>query len=251
MRTFWNLLLILSLSLAFNVTSPVISSAQIENTTTMYEQENTGSVQNESDDSTNKNKKSKKSKKDEIKLDQVFFINLGINVLSMLIIILLIYFPNYKKLDYIFTFMLFNIVIFLLTYVLNDVKMSMGAAFGLFAVFSMLRYRTAGISIKDMTYLFIFIALGLLSAIRLDLIEVTVIHGILIFFVFIIDSNLIFKREFSKSINYENIELIKPEKHDELKEDLQKRTGLKIRRVVIGNIDYLKDTAKIKIYYYE
>ncbi|PKP23016.1 MAG: hypothetical protein CVU05_01485, partial [Bacteroidetes bacterium HGW-Bacteroidetes-21] len=102
-------------------------------------------------------KEKKKKEKDVVKINANFFISIGMNLAAVLIIILLIYYPNNKKMDYIFTFVLFNIIIFLLTYVLNEVKISMGAAFGLFAVFSMLRYRTAGISMKDMTYLFIFI----------------------------------------------------------------------------------------------
>ncbi len=200
-----------------------------------------------------KEKKSDKKKKDKdiIKINDVFFISLGINIATMLLILSLIYFPSNKKMDYVFTFVLFNIVIFLLTYVLNEVKISMGAAFGLFAVFSMLRYRTAGISMKDMTYLFVFIALGLISAIQLEYYELGIINGIVVISTFVLDGNLIFKREFSKSIVYENIELIKPEHSAALLEDLRKRTGLNIHRISIGRIDFLKDTTRIKIYYYE
>lgn len=199
-----------------------------------------------------KGKKDKKKKdKDVIKINQTFFISLGINLATVLILILLIYYPNNKKMDYIFTFVLFNIIIFLLTYVLNEVKISMGAAFGLFAVFSMLRYRTAGISMKDMTYLFIFIAIGLISAIQLEYYELAILSGIIIVSTFILDGNVLIKRELSKSVQYENIEMIKPDNHAALIEDLKNRTGLKIHRIAINKIDFLKDTANIKIYYYE
>lgn len=199
-----------------------------------------------------KNKKDKKKKdKDVIKINQTFFISLGINLATVLILILLIYYPNNKKMDYIFTFVLFNIIIFLLTYVLNEVKISMGAAFGLFAVFSMLRYRTAGISMKDMTYLFIFIAIGLISAIQLEYYELAILSGIIIVSTFILDGNVLIKRELSKSVQYENIEMIKPDNHSALIEDLKNRTGLKIHRIAINKIDFLKDTANIRIYYYE
>jgi hypothetical protein len=153
--------------------------------------------------------------------------------------------------DTIFTFILFNVVIFLLTFVLNKVKISMGAAFGLFAVFSMLRYRTAGIGMKDMTYLFIFIAIGLISGIQLEFYVLGIICGVILLLVFILDCNLILKREMSKNIQFEKIEMVKPELRAELIAELTKRTGLNIHRIVINKLDYLKDTASIRIYYYE
>jgi len=196
-------------------------------------------------------KSDKKKDKDVIEINAKFFISLGINLITVALIILLIYFPNYRKMDFIFTFLIFNIGIFLLTFVLNKVKISLGAAFGLFAVFSMLRYRTAGISQKDMTYLFIFIAMGLISAIQLEYSELLIINGIIFLGTFFLDSKWIFRREMSKTVQYENIELIKPEKKAELMEDLKKRTGLKIHRLVINKVDFLKDTASIRIYYFE
>ena len=93
-------------------------------------------------------KSDKKKDKDVVQINGVFFTNLAIDISAVLILIFLVYYPTYKNQDYIFTFLVFNLVIFILTYVLNEVKISMGAAFGLFAVFSMLRYRTAGISIS-------------------------------------------------------------------------------------------------------
>jgi hypothetical protein len=196
-------------------------------------------------------KTEKKKEKDVIKINDKFFLDFGINLATVLIIILLIYYPNNRKMDYIFTFFIFNIVIFVLTYVLNEVKISMGAAFGLFAVFSMLRYRTEGISMKDMTYLFIFIGLGLISAIQLEYYELAILCGIIVVATFILDGNFVIKREFSKNIRYEDIEMIKPENHEKLIEDLKNRTGLNIHRIAINKIDFLKDTAIIHIYYYD
>jgi len=196
-------------------------------------------------------KTDKKKNKDVIEINEVFFINLAIDIATILLIIVLIYHPNYKKMDYIFTFITFNLVIFVLTYVLNEVKISLGAAFGLFAVFSMLRYRTAGISMTDMTYLFIFIALGLISAIQLEYYELGILNGVIIAGTYLLDGNILFKRELSKCIRYENIELIRPENKEVLMEDLRKRTGLNIHRVAINRIDFLRDTASIRVYYYE
>lgn len=216
----------------------------------VVEDNNTGEVNSSYLYKVDKNNKNKKEK-DVVKLDSKFFYNLLIDIAAVLIIIFLIYYPSNKKLGFVFTFIIFNVVIFLLTYVLNEVKISMGAAFGLFAVFSMLRYRSLGISMKDMTYLFIFIAIGLISAIQLEYYELLIINGILILCIFILDSKFILKREASRSVLYDNLVLILPERREELIEDLKKRTGFKIHRVVIGKIDLLKDSAELKIYFYE
>ncbi len=187
----------------------------------------------------------------EVEITSKFFFSLAFDLLTIALIIIFIYYPNYKKLDTIFTFVMFNVTIFLLTYVLNTVKISMGAAFGLFAVFSMLRYRTSGIDMKDMTYLFIFIAMGLISAIEMDFYENVIISCMVIGFTLILDTKLILKRESSKTIRYEKIEMIKPERSEELIKELKDRTGLNIHRVSIAEIDFLKDVAMINIYYYD
>jgi hypothetical protein len=205
----------------------------------------------ETNNSSSSDSKKKDKVKDVIEITDNFFYSLAINLASVAIIILLIYYPNYRKMEYIFTYFMFNIIIYLLTFVLNEVKISMGAAFGLFAVFSMLRYRTEGISMKDMTYLFIFIGMGLIGAIQLEFKELGIIYGIIIVVTYVMDGNLVFKREFSKAVQYENIEMIKPENYEALMKDLKERTGLNIRRLTINKIDFLRDTAIIRIYYYE
>ncbi|MBK7173717.1 MAG: DUF4956 domain-containing protein [Bacteroidales bacterium] len=205
----------------------------------------------EETDSKDAKAEAKKKDKDIIEINSRFFITLGIDVAAVLLIILVVYYPNYRKMDTIFTFILFNIIIFLLTFVLNKVKISMGAAFGLFAVFSMLRYRTAGIGMKDMTYLFIFIALGLLSGIQLEYDELGIICGIIFLVTVIMDTKLLLRREQSKNIQFEKIDLVKPEHHAQLMEELRFRTGLNIHRISVTKLDYLKDIASIRIYYYE
>ncbi|MEI6574901.1 MAG: DUF4956 domain-containing protein [Bacteroidota bacterium] len=201
-------------------------------------------------------KKDKKKNKDaeyanpDVEINLNFFISLLMDVLTIVIIVRFIYYPNYHKQDVFFTYFLFNLAIFLLTFLLNKVKISMGAAFGLFAVFSMLRYRTEGISMKEMTYLFIVITVGLISAIQLTILELALINGLLIAFTFLLDGNILLRREFSKIINYENIEFIKAENHARLIEDLKQRTGLNIHKVSIAKIDFLRDMAVLIIYYY-
>jgi cation transport ATPase len=197
-----------------------------------------------------KKKKNKEKKEDKAELNQNFFIGLGASLITTLIIIGLIYYPNYHKREILFTFFTFNLIIFLLTYVMNQVKLSMGAAFGLFAVFSMLRYRTEGISTKDMTYIFIVIAIGLISAINLEPLMLGVICVSIIILTYLLDGNIIFKRQFSKIVLYDNILLITPESENVLIEDLKSRTGLNIYKVTINKIDFLRDVASIEIFYY-
>lgn len=128
----------------------------------------------------------------------------------------------------------------------------MGAAFGLFAVFSMLRYRTEGLSMKDMTYLFLVIALGLITAVGSgSWLEIGILNAIIILVTYALESNLLMKKELSKIIQYENIELIRPEHKAALLLDLEARTGLKIIRISIDRIDFLRDTAQITVHYHE
>ncbi|MDP4281836.1 MAG: DUF4956 domain-containing protein [Bacteroidota bacterium] len=202
-------------------------------------------------DSITTDKKAGKKKKNVVIIDDKFFTSLGINLAVVALIMIFIYYPNYKKLDCVFTFIIFNIIIFLLTFVLKYVKLSVGTAFGMFAVFGMLRYRTEGLSIRDMTYLFICIALGLISAIQLEYYKLIVIDVIVLLVTFLLDGNLFFRRELCRSVQYENIFLIRPDQKDALMRDLKDRTGLDIHRITISKINFLKDTATIKVYYYE
>jgi hypothetical protein len=208
-------------------------------------------VQTDENDTGKSTDKKDKKKVDEVDLNVKFWVSLLIDVATMLVIIFLIYYPNNRRYDSLFTFIMFNLMIFMLTFVLNKIKLSMGAAFGLFAVFSMLRYRTEGITMKDMTYLFIFVGLGLISAIRLDYYELGIISGIIIIFTFLLDNKWLVRRECSKKIEYENIELVKSGNKDKLIEDLRERTGLNVHNINIEKIDFLKDSARIIVYYYE
>lgn len=182
-----------------------------------------------------------------------------IDIVTVIILVRFIYFPIYKHRDLFFTFFIFNLVIFLISFLLNKVELSMGAAFGLFAVFSMLRYKTEEIAIKDMTYLFLTIAVGLISAVIKvknadDFYEnlfLVFVNGLVLIITYLLESSLLMKKETMKQLTYENIENIKPEKREELLADLKLRTGIDIHRLSIHKIDFLKDSAVIKIYYYE
>lgn len=186
------------------------------------------------------------------KLGPKFFYRLLIDFVSVFVLIRFIYFPMYKNRENFFTFFIFNLIIFLITFILNKSDMSMGAAFGLFAVFSMLRYRTEGITTKDMTYLFLVIAVGLITALsKGNPLEISFINLMIILFTLFLETTILFKKEVSQVIQYENIELIKPANRKELREDLEKRMGIKINRIEIYKVDFLNDTAAIRVFHYE
>jgi hypothetical protein len=180
-----------------------------------------------------------------------FFLRLLVDVISMIILIRFIYFPVYRKSDYFFTFFMFNVTIFIITHLLNSESgFSMGAAFGLFAIFSMLRYRTEDISARDMTYLFIVITLGLISSVNQgNLLEIVIIDIIIVALAFLLDGGVLIKTERMQLVQYEKIELIRPENREILLNDLKDRTGLNIKKISIDRIDFLRDTALIKVYY--
>lgn len=184
-------------------------------------------------------------------------LRLAVNLAAVWILIRFVYYKYYQKRDLFLTYFVFNIIIFFICFLLNKVELSMGAAFGLFAVFSMLRYRTEDISLKDMTYLFLVISIGLVSAVTkikdagesTEVLFLLLINGFIVSLTALLESNLWMKREQIKTIYYERIELIHRAREIELTEDLKNRTGLNIQRIEVVKIDFLKDTAELKIYY--
>jgi len=193
------------------------------------------------------------------KMSAKLIFRLLIDLSAIFILIRFIYYPIYKHRELFFTYFIFNIIIFLISFLLNKVDLSMGAAFGLFAVFSMLRYKTEEIAIKDMTYLFLVIAIGLVSAVtkikdtadEIEYIFLIGINVVVLIVTYLLESNIFMKKENVKTILYENIEMIKDGKQADLLADLKLRTGFNVHRYSIHKIDFLKDAAQIKIYYYE
>jgi hypothetical protein len=136
---------------------------------------------------------------------------------------------------------------------LGSVKLQLGFALGLFAVFGIIRYRTNPMPIKEMTYLFVIIGISVVNALtnkKVSYAEVLFTNLVLVAIVYGLEKIWLLRHESCKLITYEKIELIKPEKHNELIADLQERTGLKINRIEIGKIDFLRDTARLSVYYY-
>lgn len=186
------------------------------------------------------------------KLGGKYFLKLSIDLAATAVLLYGIYLPNNNRnREYIFTFFMLNVVIFHVAFLLNGVTMSMGAAFGLFAVFGLLRYRTEDIPMKDMTYLFLCIALGLIVAVASGDWEPAVICCVILVPTFLLDSRLIARKELHKDVRYENIEMVKPDNHAKLMEDLRTRTGLDIHYIAIRNIDFVRDTATVRVFYFE
>ncbi len=181
-----------------------------------------------------------------------FLIRTLIDLVAITILVRVLYYPIYKNSEFVFSYFLFNFIVFLLTLFLHNIEVSMGLTFGLFAIFSMLRYRTESISIKEMTYLFLSIAIAMLCAIiNTTPLGIATIVGFILLLTWFVDSNLFLKKEVRRTVLYEKIDLIKPENHNKLLRDLQKRTGLNIHRFYVQKIDFLRDTAVLKIFYYE
>ena len=177
----------------------------------------------------------------------------SIDLLFLFIIVRVIYYRIKDEKDYVFTFFMFNILTFFICYLLRKVPMEMGFALGLFAVFGILRYRTEAIPIRQMTYLFIVIGLSMINSLAnksISWFEILLANSIITIITYLIDRVWFSTIELTKTILYEKIELIKPENEQELIEDLKQRTGLKIVAVKVDKVDFLRDTAQIKIYYH-
>lgn len=177
----------------------------------------------------------------------------GINLFFLTILIRVLYYTKTRRKDYLFTYYLIGTITFFLCFGLMQMDIDTGMGLGLFAIFGIIRYRTDAIEIKEMTYLFMIIGISVVNALasnELSVSEVGVINVSVVLLTYILENIWLMKHETRKTINYERIDLIKPENHDLLKADLEKRTGLTINRVEVGKIDFLNDTAMIRIYYY-
>lgn len=175
-----------------------------------------------------------------------------INLISIMIVVRGLYYPKCKRGEFFFTYVLIAISTFMLIYVLGDVKLKAGIALGLFAIFSIIRYRTEQVAIREMTYLFIIIAISAINGLTVSELsygEVLLINALFILSIWICESKLLISHYSYKVIKYDNVNLITPDKKEELIADLEKRTGLKIEKVEVGSIDFLKDAAIVKMYY--
>lgn len=193
-----------------------------------------------------------------------FFLNLAV----CWILVQFFYYKKSRRRDYYFTFMVFSSAMLVLLYVMGNAEVGIGLTLGLFAIFGIIRYRTETVPIREMTYLFVIIALAALNGLApiyklvgaasasphyeisgSGLIATVVSNLLIVGVIWVLEDKHLLKHTSAKLILYDRIELIVPERRAELIADLEKRTGLKIDDVEIGHIDFLKDAAFIKVYY--
>ncbi len=175
------------------------------------------------------------------------------NLIVIYIIARLIYYKLRQNRDYLFTLFIFNLVVFFVCFLLSSAKISIGFAFGVFAIFSILRYRTTTVPIKEMTYMFISLSVAIINSLTtgsISFVELLFPNVMLVGFAFVMEKTWV-KNEYKREVLYEKIELIKPDRYEDLINDLRERTGLKIHRAEVGRIDFLRDVAKVKIFYFE
>jgi hypothetical protein len=181
-------------------------------------------------------------------------IRLAVHMLFVVLLVRGIYYPIAKRKDFLFTYLLFSLTIFLMCFMLESVKLQMGFALGLFAVFGIIRYRTDAIPIKEMTYLFVVIGMSVMNALinkKISLVELSFANLVIIGATYGLEKVWLLRHEAQKIIVYENIDLIKVGREEEMIADIELRTGIKVNRFEIGKIDFLRDTALIKIYFFE
>ncbi len=176
-------------------------------------------------------------------------IRFAFNAIVVTIIIHLLYYPKSRRKDYYFTFSLIAVSIFFLIFLLGGVKLKVGFALGLFAIFGIIRYRTESMPVREMTYLFVIIAISVINALATHLVQALVANVLFIGWIWLCESNKWIKHVACKLVLYDRPEMTAPARYDELMEDLKTRTGLEITRIEVGHIDYLRDTAMLKVYY--
>lgn len=193
-----------------------------------------------------------------------FFLNLFV----CWIIVQFFYYKKSRRRDYYFTFMIFSSAMLMLLYIMGNVEVGVGLTLGLFAIFGVIRYRTETVPIREMTYLFVIIALAAMNGLapiyklvgaagpdphytlNLGATAVTVVSNFLVVaLIWVLESEKLLKHTSTKLVLYDRIDLIVPERRAELIEDLEKRVGVKVNNLEIGHVDFLRDAAFIKIYY--
>jgi hypothetical protein len=181
-------------------------------------------------------------------------IRAAFNLTVVLVLVRVLYYKITPRKEYLFTYILISMVVYFMIMLLENVGVEIGFALGLFAIFGMLRYRTQQIPIREMTYLFLVIGVSVINSLanrRVSYAELLLTNSAIILITYMLEKVFLMKTEIKKQVFYEKIELIKPEMREEMIADLKERTGLPIHRVEIDRIDYLRDSARIYIFYFE
>jgi len=189
---------------------------------------------------------------DQIDLLTKLALRFAFNLASTFIIVVLLYARISKRKEFYFSYFAISIAVFLLVFLLESVKVELGFALGLFAIFGIIRYRTDAIPPKEMTYLFIIIAVSVINALSKDYfsyIELTFVNLLLVGALWALEKILMMRQESSMLVVYEKIENLHNDRENELIADLEERTGVKVKRYQIENIDFLRDTARITLFF--
>lgn len=182
-----------------------------------------------------------------------FLVGAGINLAVAILIVRFIYYPAAHQKSYVFLLLIFNIVIYFVMSMLTSIELSLGVGFGLFAIFTVLRYRTEEIPIREITYLFVTLALPVMNSTLAaggDLPRLAVANVVTVAALFILERSWGFHFEATKHVTYERIELITPDRYDDLVADLRLRTGLDVTLVEVGEVNFLRDIAELTVHYH-
>lgn len=173
------------------------------------------------------------------------------NLLVSWIIVRFCYYRKSQRRDYVLTFMLFSSAMFLLIFLMENVKLQIGLTLGLFAIFGVIRYRTETVPVREMTYLFVIIATSVINGLALNIsyAELLAADALVLLLLWVLESRLLLRHTSTKLVLYERIDLIVPERRGEMVADLERRLGLKIDKVEVGHVDFLRDVAFVKVYY--
>jgi len=180
-------------------------------------------------------------------------LRLGINFFFLTLIIRFTYYRVSRRKDYLFTYYLLGSIVFFICFSLKKLDIDTGMGLGLFAIFSIIRYRTSQIDIREMTYLFLVIGLSVVNALaskKISMIELGIVNTFIFGLTYFLEFGWQVRSETQKLILFEDIELIRKGREAELKEELERRTGLSIQRVEVGKINFLDDTAQVRIFYH-
>jgi Domain of unknown function (DUF4956) len=188
----------------------------------------------------------------ELQMPVHFFLRLIVHIIFLFGLVRFLYYPQNRNRDMTFSFLVFGLVIFLVMHFMIGLKVSVGFAVGAFAVFGILRYRTEPMTTKDLTYLLVVVGLSVLNAVlKFHPVELITLNTLLLAFTFLGERIPGLENGRQANVQYERLDLILPERHHELKADLEQRTGWTIRGIEVGDIDFLRDTAQLRVTYHQ
>ena len=173
------------------------------------------------------------------------------NLLISWLIVRVCYYRKSQRKDYVLTYMLFSSAMFLLIFLMENVNLQIGLTLGLFAIFGVIRYRTETVPVREMTYLFVIIATSVINGLALNIsyVELIVANALIFFLIWAMESRVLLRHTSAKLVIYEKIQLITPERREEMIADLEQRLGHKVEKVEVGHVDFLRDVAFVKVYY--